>query len=526
MTISTCDSESQVAAPGTVQRSASRQVWFAALLVFLALYLLTAQRGVSWQDSGCFQLRVLRGYYHTDGGLALDHPLYIAVGRLLLKAPLGSFAWRLNAFSGLGMAIALANLAVIVLQLTGKRWIALATAAMLGVAHTAWWFSTVAEIYTWNVAGLTAELWLLLNLLRRPQWRTLLALALVSGLGWSLHNLALLPLPIYGLLVLRLAWQHKLPLRALVAAVVAYMLGAGLILVFIVERALAEGGLLAALQSALFANFQNSVLSLLPSPDNLRINLVLGGLNFVNLLLPLALLGLARARRRLGNSLAAALGALLLIEFLFVLRYDVPDQFSFMLPTLVLLSLFAGLGLATLADRWPRLALAAGILSIVMPLAIYASLPALARYAGVQVAQARELPYRDEVRYWVVPWKHDEDSAERFTREALQQANPDGIIVADLTTICCLRAQQQLAQTSPDVLVWPISRWKQWWEWGKGERDPYRVAEQHAIYIVSPMPKYAPDSLLEHADLEPAGVLYRAYLRPGERPPVKRGKGG
>lgn len=510
---------------GEHKRAGLALVWWATFAAFLLLYGFTAQRGVSWQDSGCFQNRVLFGYWHTVAGLALDHPLYIAAGRLLLALPVGSFFWRLNAFSGLGMALALANLAAVVLRLTGKRWVALAAAAMLGVAHTAWWLATIAEIYTWVAAGLTAELWLLLSLLKRPRPRTLAALALVSGLGWSLHNLALLPLPVYGLIVVWLLARRRLPLWALIPAALAYCAGAAIYIAFIVQRAVTEGSLLAALQSALFGSFQRNVLSLLPSPETLRVNLVLGGLNFTSFLLPLAVYGLIRGGRTLGSVLAAALAALLAIEFLFVLRYDVPDQFSFLLPTLVLLTIWAALGLSAVAESRPRLAVALALVSIVLPPVIYGLVPGLARRAATAVVRERLLPYRDEVRYWAVPWKHNEDSAARFTRQALSEAAPDGIIVADLTTICALRAQQKLQGLASGVEVWPIAHWDVWWEWGKGENDPYRVAEQHPIYIVSPAPGYAPDSLLEHADLEPAGVLYRAHLRPGERPAPKRGNG-
>ena len=57
-----------------------------------------------------FQRRVLEGDYAGGLGLALAHPLYIAVGRLVAMVPIGDVAGRLNFLSGLGMAVALANL--------------------------------------------------------------------------------------------------------------------------------------------------------------------------------------------------------------------------------------------------------------------------------------------------------------------------------------------------------------------------------------------------------------------------------
>ena len=93
------------------------------------LYLLTCQRGVSWQDSGMFQWRVLNSDLTGDLGLALAHPLYIAAGKLFVWLPWGDMPMRLNFLSGIGMAVALANLAAVLFLLTGKRWIGFIIAA-------------------------------------------------------------------------------------------------------------------------------------------------------------------------------------------------------------------------------------------------------------------------------------------------------------------------------------------------------------------------------------------------------------
>jgi len=58
-----------------------------------------------------FQWRVLNADYRGDLGIALAHPLYIAMGRVLLHVPVGAFPGRLNFLSGVGLALALANLA-------------------------------------------------------------------------------------------------------------------------------------------------------------------------------------------------------------------------------------------------------------------------------------------------------------------------------------------------------------------------------------------------------------------------------
>jgi len=488
-----------------------RLVWWGVFLAFGTLYLLTTQRGVGWQDSGIFQYRILQGVWYAGEGLARAHPLYTALGRLILRLPFASYTWRLNALSGVGMALAVANLAAILLTLECKPWVAVAGAAILGVAHTPWWLATIAEVYTLGVAGLTIEILLLLRLIDQPRPRTVIALAFVCGLGFSLHNLALVGMAVYGLVGLVLLIKRRLPLWVIPAAAGAFLVGGGLLIGMIAQQAL-ETGLWPAIHSALFGIYASKVLTVLPSLSNLRNNLALTALNFCSLLLPLALWGIWRAKERVGRARAAALIGLFAIELLFVIRYDVPDQFTFTLPTLATIAVLAGIGLDDLEARRHRLAWSVALISVLLPPLLYGLIPAAAHGLGIDLIRARALPYRDEMRYWVTPWKHNETSAQRFAQEALAQVAPDGILIADWTTIDTLRVQQNLSGEHPEVAIYAISRWRNVWKNGSGESDPYRLEEEHGIWIVSPVKRYAPSSILHHADTVQEGVLYRVTL--------------
>jgi hypothetical protein len=499
-----------------IKRPGVRGLWLVTFLGFAALYLLTAQRSVSWQDSGRFQWRVLTGQYHDQLGLALSHPLYIAAGRALLHLPVGSFPGRLNFFSGLGMAVALANLAVVATLLTGRRRVGLASAAMLGVCHTVWWLSTAAEVYTWSVAGLTGELWLLVLLFRRPAVRTLVALALVSGLGWAVHNFALLPLPVYITVALVFVTRGRLPAWSLAAAAGAYLAGAAPYVAMILDQAASSGDLAGAIRSALVGDYGAAVLNTHMVRQNMKISAVLASLNFVSLLGPLAVVGWCSFRRRLGDGMAAAIGVITAIEVIFVARYPVPDQFSFLLPSLAMFAVAAAVGTAALAGRSRRLralAITACIVSVLLPPAFYAACPTLVRRLHGAVQRRRELPFRDEARYWLVPWRHNEKSAERFAREALGQAAPDGIIVADSTSGNPLRVLQLLEGLSSGVTVQdgtgPLPPFV-------GDGEAFRAAAgDRPVYAVAPAAGYLPAAFLEAARFDrPSGaVLCRAHWK-------------
>jgi hypothetical protein len=497
-------------------------LWFVTFLVFAVLYFLTCQRGVSWQDSGRFQWRILTGQYQDELGLALSHPLYIAAGRAILRLGAVDFPWRLNFFSGLGMAVALANLAVTATLLTGRRWIGLVAAAMLSVCHAVWWLSTAAEVYTWSVAGLTGELWLLVLLFRRPGARVLVALAWVNGLGWSIHNFALLPLPVYITVAVILLVRRKLPGWSFPLAACAWLIGASPYLAMIIRQAVSSGDLVGAVRSALVGEYGGAVLNTHLVWQNMKISLVLGSLNFVSFLLPLAVAGWLGFRRRLGGGLAVSIGAITAIEIVFVARYPVPDQFTFLLPSLVTLAVAAAVGMGWLVEgsrKGRSLVVAGCVISILLPPAFYAMAPALVRRYYGAIRRQRELPFRDEARYWLVPWKHNEDSARRFAQAALSEAAPDGIIVADSTSANPLRVTQLTQGTAGGVTVQdetgPMPPFV-------GDGGAFRTAaDRRTIYAVTTVAGYVSPDLLAAArfDRPHQAVLYQVHWKdPAETP--------
>ncbi len=495
----------------------AKGLWWLTFIASSILYRATCQRGVSWQDSGMFQWRVLTADYTGELGLALAHPLYIAAAQILKISPFGNIAARLNFFSGLGMAVALATLASVVFSLTGRRWIGFTVAAMLAVTHTVWWLSTIAEVYTWSAAGLAVELWLLVCLLCKPRWQTLAGLTFINGLDLGIHNFALLPLPVYAAVAIVLVMKGRLSVRALLISVLFYILGAGPYLFMIAELYLKTGSINSAINSALFGGrFASAVFNTSTSWSYMRENTALAAMNFVNLLLPLAILGVITLKRYLANVGAVAFTSITIIELLFVIRYSVPDQFTFLLPLLVLLSVLAGVGLAVLADvslLWKRIAIAASLLSIAMPPVFYAAAPSLVHQLKIDAHRSRELPFRDEVRYWLVPWKQNEYSAELFAAAALKQASPDGVIIPDSTSLYPLLLVQLRDNHAPRVSIQiygkPLPAYEQ-------HPHEFRTAlGNRALYVTTTAPGYISSELLRDAEFVRGKdeVLYRVIWK-------------
>ncbi len=410
-------------------------VWLGIFTFFAILYGATAQRGPAWQDSGIFQLRIGRFDLFGWLGLALSHPLLILGGKGLSFLPFGPLAWRINLLSSAAGAVAAANIGLMVWRLTEGKWLGSVFAALtFGLAHTPWWLGTICESQMLYAAIFTCELHLLVSFLARPSLKLAFFLGLVSGLGLMAHNLSLLGLPAYGLSVLYCCWKRKLPPAAVACMVGGYLVGSGLFLGMIVSQA-QQIGYSQAIQSALFgSSWRGEVLGGSGRAVVMGIGYI--GLNFPNLAGPLMVAGVWGMSRNLAKPLLAAFGYLFAIFFVFAIRYTVPDQFMFFLPLYVLISIGAGLGWVYLArhGRPKAVAWIALVLVLCSPM-IYGLAPAVWTKAHLPIPGRSDLAFRDPARYWLTPWKHNEDSAGMFARAALTEVPPGSIIIADSTSL-------------------------------------------------------------------------------------------
>ena len=461
---------------------------------------MTAQRGVSWQDSGLFQYRVLTCDFIGDYGIALAHPLYILGAKIVATLfPMSMQFYAIAVFSGVGMAVALALLARILWRLTQNGW-AVATAVItLGLSQMCWWMSTITEVYTWSLAFLMAELLCVLNICTAPKYKTLLwwlFLAGINGIHASLHNFALLALPVYGLLFLLTNNTAKVAL----ACALTWLVGAALLVwLFCLELQTQTFG--AAAKSLLFGNgYERVVLSI--GHISGKLVLVNIALAFVSLASPcwfFAIRHLTLEQKH--NAFKRCLFALTCIHFIFWIRYFVPDQATFVLPTLGFAAVWLGIGCATtqLSTKVRAVLLVVGVVcQLTTPLALCA----IATHAGIK--PARELPFRLDISYWLLPWKQNETSAQQFVDEVGKMLHDNDVLITDSTSAHPLMAMQAIRKTPTTWrLISPYS--------GETEEDLLALARQHDghIFVVSPIRGYTPDVLLQMKPFDKDGILYR-----------------
>lgn len=400
--------------------------WLVAFACAAALYGLTANRGAQWQDSGQHIYRVVAKEPVNPLGLALSHPLHHYLARAAVWFDLVEPCFAVTLVSAFAAALAVANTYGCVATLT-RTWFPAAFAAVsLALAHTFWQMATRAETYTLAAALLSAELWCLAVFLRSYRPALLCAAFLFNGLGVSNHLLAALTTPI---LVAVLVWavvRQRMTVKVVAVAFSLWLLGALPYVALVVGEWMHTGDSVGTLRSAFFGHgFADEVLNTSISARTTLTGLAFITLNFPNLILPLAAYGAAKSAspRRILFPLLAGLA----VHAVFVFRYPIVDQYMFFVPMYVFLVVLGGLGVAQVRRR--TLLAAAAVLVAWTP-AFYATLPGVARKCQVLSQVERRRPYRDDYVYVFTPWSVVEHSAERMSRQAVQLAGGDGLIVA------------------------------------------------------------------------------------------------
>lgn len=476
-------------------------------LAFFALYALTAQRGACWQDSGVFQWRI--HYLDLVGvaGLSSAHPLYIRAGWIFSRIVSGFTAigreTAVSLMSAFWSALALCAVAASAFRLTRSRTIAIAVATTLGCAHMTWWLSTIAESYTFSMCMLAFETLCVIHALTSEYPRKAIAGAMFfSGAGFAVHNLSLLSLPATACAIIHAISKerrHADPSPARTAnmfitvaiAIASWCVGA-LPVLKLVAGEIAEGTPVAvAIRDMLFGNYGDEVLGRSAiSPRITAANLALAAMSFASPCLIVAAFSLRNRLKHLNwrkiTPEMLYVAVLLVFHLGFFVRYRIADQALFVLPTLLFATLLLSRLLVGRRDL-KLLVVATVACAILVPLAANAILHAPVLKQRVMAAKSRQLPYRDEIRYWILPWKHNEDSAERFAREAIKRMDATGgSLYADSTS-------------APPLMLRLDNRerdWRLFTPWNDFSAFCAEAKAGHRVLAVTTIRGYCPDEAL------------------------------
>jgi hypothetical protein len=484
------------------------------LLVFAVAGLLcvvSCAPGTLWQDSGLIQYRVWHNDIEGFLGLAISHPLYylVAIGAGLV--PLGEFAHRVNLVSALAAAAAVANLYLVVRLWLGSDFPAIIAAVTLALSHTFWQHASIAETYTLWTALFSTELIVLLQYTRTGKVSYLYLLGLLNGLAIAVHMLASIALVCYAVFIIILLARRTIRGRDVAVIAGLWILGALPYEYLIVKNIVHSGDALGTLASAAFADrWRGDVLNASLSWKIVKEDALFLALNFPTPNILLFFAGsYALFRITPSRAFRNVLVALLVLYFVFAFRYTVSDRYAFFIPFYSVTAILIGLGAQEVRMRVPHRAFAYVVACCsLLPVLVYVAAPSMAQRMNLRIGTRGDVPYRNDYEFFLEPWKTGCTGADRFATEALNDAEPNAIILADTTTVGPLLYVQEVKGIRPDVkVVAGIARSQ-----GAPPYDLHALEQRvgaQPVYVTSRQRGYCPAFVFEKCELTQSGVLWR-----------------
>ncbi len=230
----------------------------AAFLVPAVIYVASASHEpASWDTAELQGVPYILGITHPTG-----FPFYVLLGYAWSHLlPLGSIAFRLNAFSGIALAAAALVAYAVAVQLGGWRPIALLATLWFAFTQDVWSHAARAEAQDLAVACEAAAVYAFLRWMKGSGDRWFAAAFAALGLGMAAHPNAVWLLP--GFAIGAVVAIPRLALRQVVGALALTLAGLSLYLylplrsAYVVARGLDPTRVLSGTNGGIFWNYNN-----------------------------------------------------------------------------------------------------------------------------------------------------------------------------------------------------------------------------------------------------------------------------
>ena len=491
------------------------------------------------------------------GVAAWDHPLYIVLGHLLVKAfPFIDSLWLVNLISAIFGAASVAVLFLISYRFTHSLLASCYASFSLAVSHTFWWHSSTPEVYTLFTFLLLVSFIFFDQFERTDKSIFLAGSAFFLGSAASTHILAFLAFPALGLYYLlsksyrcfhlsctlslrggRSSRRSNLPslvrdcfgknTLAMTKPFLGFLVGFSLYIIQSIRMS-ANFPLNEIMGPVVGSTFLSQLGTLSPIllGESLLNYLFFLTIQFGPVGLVLGVLGIRQIFKDKDLSLRKIVSFFMMFA-LFGIFYRVTDQFTFFIASYVFWAIMMGIGSVYTFQVIPEkrrflLPVVLGLLLLITPF-FYNSLPRMAERIGLDDASI-EIPQigigiRDGLAYYINPNKRGDYQAFDFGEQTISNLEPDSIVIAEWYTdtdeyfILRYFTKVQKVRSDVTVLGWPT-------------HDPFtfdsqqvlQVIEesfpQRPIYLASLSEKYYEASkLIEKYCIVPENNLYRLYQK-------------
>ncbi len=489
------------------------RLWIEYLIVLTAvgiLYYISVAPGVLWQDSGLAQIRVVRHDFLGTLGLALAHPLYYLIAHAFQLLPFSDSAYKTNLVSATFASLTIANIYILLSMLLRRqkyyRLSAIIAAISLALAHTFWQHAALAEVYSVSTFLITCELLALVKFTHTWNIRWYLLAWFLCGLEWSNHNLALINAAAVAIWSISLIRNQHLKLKWIPIVILLWIIGGLPYEYLCLQSFLAGNPLPEVIRSMLFGKYRKQVLNLSLGMKMLFTSIGVIGLNFPTANIFLIPVGWIQGKKQTNNEMYLLLMVLTLLHLAFAVRYPVVDQYTFFIVPILFLSIWIGIGASVLINAKRDVAVILIIFALIPPV-IYYHLPAIIQNVFPKFGYKCPIPYRDEARYFFLPWKTGYNGPTRLAEEIASEVPRNSIVIADGTSSRPLIYYQLTKKLRTDLQIVnhlfinePVE---------KRIKHLDSLLKKRNVYVIRPHVGYCPKWILDNFKLTKFGPIYR-----------------
>lgn len=473
----------------------------AAICAFV-LYCFTLAPTIGWGDSADLALRMVTDIDKTFNN-SRDYFLFHAIGKFFQLLPFGDAGTRTNSVAAFFGGVTVGLIAFISGILTRNLYAVIASAIALTVSHTFWFLSVTAEVYTFNTTLIFACYALCILWWQKNNIYYIFGAVFCAGLSLSHHVTGLIvAATLVPLILMRI---RELSLRQIAILAILFIIGAFAYWERSAIHLQADIPFLYALSISSPSNFffENS-----PLREMVKfIGYV--GYNFLGFGFLLLCFGIVIAwRKRMWEMVPLILwvGVIAVTG----ITSSIPDKFNVYVLVYPVLAICVGLGISVLHQKKYSILLLAS-LALVPPLGYIAAIHTTDAL-GIDVVNARQVPYRDNNWYFMWPSKRGDVAPRQYATEALQAVDKNAILIADYTLWRPLYFIQAVEKMRPDVeLIW-VERL--FWQ---GSIPHYINAQpcDKPIFLATNTPPhyYQLEEILKQYSITQVGVVYRVERR-------------
>lgn len=469
-------------------------IWTAIFIGAMLLYLFTLAPDLVWQDQGDYQLLVAHMTIDQPGDVVRSHPLYIVLAHALGRWGIFSYAYAANLVSAFFGAWTVANVFGLTYLLVRSYRAPLLAAMVFAFSHSHWFLSVQAQTYSVANAMMTlALIFFLRHRHERKAWQIALT-GLGFGLALSAHMMSQIAFVVVAVYMLLDSVRRKEKLATVLLLGGGWLIGAALLWIVMYREYEQTQSIGATIASALWGRWGRAVFNMSCFMPLLKKSVMFLVLNFPTPLLLAAAPGLRLSFKRLPRAEAWFLLLLLIGYALFALRYNVPNQNNFFLPMYIVVSVYIALGFHFLANCRQTVMTALVFILALSIIPTYPAIAEMARKGQISLGTRRHIPYRDEYRYYMVPWQQGQFGPRKLVEQVFAKVPQGSVLMIDSTIISAFEYAQQVEKLRRDITVMGFAGSKDLWDLEKDKRTFFTFSNiknycpNWAIDKLSPFP--------------------------------------